>query len=83
MSPTGDGTDSSTSLDQRMAKAVPSLLSFFLSISTVTVMKPATSRSTLKRFTDFPWNTPIVGGKYTVQYNSFTLDGEYNKHTCK
>ena len=27
MSPTGDGTDSSTSMKQRRAKAVPSLLS--------------------------------------------------------
>ena len=29
MSPTGDGTDSSTSLEQRREKAVPSLLSCF------------------------------------------------------
>ena len=29
MSPTGDKTDSSTSLEQRMAKAAPSLLSCF------------------------------------------------------
>ena len=29
LSPTGDGTDSSTSLEQRMAKAAPSLLSCF------------------------------------------------------
>ena len=29
MSPTGDGTDSSTSLEQRRANAVPSLLSCF------------------------------------------------------
>ena len=29
MSPTGDVTDSSTSLEQRKAKAVPSLLSVF------------------------------------------------------
>ena len=29
MSPTGDGTDSSTSLEQRRRKAVPSLLSVF------------------------------------------------------
>ena len=29
MSPTGDGTNSSTSLEQRRGKAVPSLLSCF------------------------------------------------------
>ena len=29
MPPAGDGTDSSTSLEQRRAKAVPSLLSYF------------------------------------------------------
>ena len=29
MSPTGDGTDSSTSLEQRRRRAVPSLLSCF------------------------------------------------------
>ena len=31
-----------------------------LRISTVTVIKPATSNSTVKRSTDFPWNMPIV-----------------------
>ena len=40
-----------------------------LSISKVTVIKPATSRSTVKRSTDFLWNMPIVGLKknFTVQ----------------
>ena len=55
----------------------------FLSISTVTVIKPATFRSTVKRSTDFPRNTTIVGGKYTVKCSSFTFRGEYNKKTCK
>ena len=57
-----------------------------LSISTVTVIKPATSRSTVKCSTDFPWSikkTLItakqprhakyhwnIGLKYTVQYST-------------
>ena len=35
-----------------------------LSISTVTLIKPATFPSTVKRSPDFPWNMPIVGFKY-------------------
>ena len=68
MSPTGDGTDSSTSLEQRRANAVPSLLSCFkykygngnLSV---------TSRSTVKRSTDFPWSikkTPVKAKQTTT-----------------
>ena len=53
---TGEGTDSSTSFEQRRAKAVQYLHCFVVSsISTVTVIKPATSRSTVNRSTDLPW----------------------------
>ena len=47
MSPTGNKTDSSTSLEQRRARQYLHCL-VVLSISTVTVIKPATSRSTVE-----------------------------------
>ena len=68
-SPTGEGTKSSTSLEQRRVKAIPSLLSCF-KYQSVKVIKLAISRSIVRLSTDFPCNMPIVGLKYTVQYSA-------------